>query len=342
MPSVRIVDTTLRDGMHSVRHQFTADQMAGIAAAMNAAGVDTIEASHGDGLGGSSIQYGRAAASDAAYLEAVARSLTTSKLAVLLLPGIGVKEDLDVAADLGARVARIATHVTEADIAEQHMGLAKKRGMEVMGFLMMAHMASQDVMLHNGRLMEAYGADYVYVVDSAGYMLPGEMRERVAVLKDGLRCKVGAHTHNNLGLAIANVLAAFDAGADIVDGSLRAFGAGGGNAPTETLVAVLSRLGIETGVDLYKVMDAAKLVDPFRTQAKEGHDATLMLGYAGVYSSFLLHTVRAAERFKVDQRDILVELGRRRIVGGQEDMIIDVAYEMSQRQSGGRDEEAIG
>jgi 4-hydroxy 2-oxovalerate aldolase len=332
MSKLRLVDTTLRDGMHSVRHAFTPEQMATIAAALDAAGVDIIEASHGDGLGGSSIQYGRATAPDAAYLAAIAPVLRRSRLAVLLLPGIGVKEDLDMAADLGASVARIATHVTEADIAEQHIGLAKKRGMEVMGFLMMAHMAPIDVMVHNGKLMESYGADYVYVVDSSGYMLPAEFGERVAALKAALRCRVGAHTHNNLGVAIANVLAAVEAGAEIVDGSLRAFGAGGGNAPTETLAAVFNRLGIEHSVDLYKIMDAAKLVDPFKTQSRDGPDATLMLGYAGVYSSFLLHTVRAAERFGVDARDVLVELGRRRIVGGQEDMIIDVAYEMSQKR----------
>ncbi len=329
---MRVVDTSLRDGMHSVAHQFTPGQMATIAAAMDAAGIDTLEVSHGDGLGGSSLQYGRAAASDETYLQAVASVLKRSKLAVLLLPGIGVKEDLDMAANLGATVARIATHVTEADISEQHMGLAKKRGMEVMGFLMMAHMAPIEVMIHNGKLMESYGADYVYVVDSAGYMLPPEVQERVGALKEALNCKVGFHAHNNLGSAIGNTLAAIETGVDIVDGSLRAMGAGAGNTPTETLIAVLARLGIETGVDLYKIMDAAKLVDPFKTQPKEGPDATLMLGYAGVYSSFLLHTARAAERFEVDPRDILVELGRRRIVGGQEDMIIDVAYELAQKK----------
>ncbi|MGC8839163.1 MAG: 4-hydroxy-2-oxovalerate aldolase [Anaerolineae bacterium] len=330
---VRVVDTTLRDGMHSVAHQFTPQQMAQIAAALDAAGVDTLEVSHGDGLGGSSIQYGRAAATDREYLEAVSTVLTRTKLAVLLLPGIGVKEDLDMAADLGATVARIATHVTEADISEQHMGLAKKRGMEAVGFLMMAHMAPVEVMVHNAKLMESYGADCVYVVDSAGYMLPPEVRERVTALREALACRVGFHAHNNLGLAIGNTLAALEAGAEVVDASLRSMGAGGGNAPTETLIAVLHRLGFETGVDLYKVMDAAKLVDPFKFQPKEGPDATLMLGYAGVYSSFLLHTARAAERFGVDARDILVELGRRRVVGGQEDMIIDVAYELAQKRA---------
>ena len=331
---VRVVDTTLRDGMHSVAHQFTPAQMAQIAAALDAAGIDTLEVSHGDGLGGSSIQYGRAAATDREYLEAVSAVLTRTKLAVLLLPGIGVKEDLDMAADLGATVARVATHVTEADISEEHMGLAKRRGMEVVGFLMMAHMAPIEVMVDNAKLMERYGADCVYVVDSAGYMLPPEVRERVTALREALTCRVGFHAHNNLGLAIGNTLAALEAGAEVVDASLRAMGAGGGNAPTETLIAVLHRLGFETGVDLYKVMDAAKLVDPFKCHPKEGPDATLMLGYAGVYSSFLLHTARAAERFGgVDAREILVELGRRRVVGGQEDMIIDVAYELAQKRS---------
>ena len=330
--NMRIVDTTLRDGMHSVAHQFTPEQMAMIAKAMDDAGIDTIEASHGDGLGGSCIQYGRAAASDESYLQAVASVLKRSKLAVLLLPGVGIKEDLDMAAACGAKIARIATHVTEADISEQHIGLAKKHGMEVMGFLMMAHMAPVETMVANARLMESYGADYVYVVDSSGHMLPPEVKHRVAAMKAALQCRVGFHAHNNLGLAVGNTLAAIEAGVDVIDGSLRSLGAGGGNAPTETLVAVLARLEIETGVDLYKIMDAAKLVDPFKSQPKEGPDATLMLGYAGVYSSFLLHTARAAERFHVDPRDILLELGRRRIVGGQEDMIIDVAYELASKK----------
>jgi 4-hydroxy 2-oxovalerate aldolase len=327
--TMRIVDTTLRDGMHTVAHQFMPDQMAVIARALDEAGVDVIEVSHGDGLGGSCIQYGRAAASDEDYLKAVAAVLNRSKLAVLLLPGVGVKEDLDMAADLGAKVARVATHVTEADISEQHIGLAKNRGMEVMCFLMMAHMAPIETMIHNAKLMESYGADYVYAVDSSGYMLPPEVKDRVTALKATLACRVGFHGHNNLGLAIGNTLAAVEAGVDVIDGSLRAMGAGGGNAPTETLVAVLKRLGIDSGVDLYKILDAAKLVDQYKSRSQQGPDATLMLGYAGVYSSFLLHTARAAERFQVDPRDILIELGRRRIVGGQEDMIIDVAYELS-------------
>lgn len=328
---IRVVDTTLRDGMHSVSHQFTLDQMKAIAGGMDKAGIDTIEVSHGDGIGGSSIQYGRAAFSDEEYLTAVASVLTRSKLAVLLLPGIGTREDLDMAVSCGAKVARIATHVTEADISEQHITMAKERGLEVLCFLMMAHMAPIDVMLHNARLMESYGADGIYVVDSSGYMLPPETGERVAAMKNTLSCKVGYHAHNNLGAAIANSLEAIKAGADIIDGSLRSFGAGGGNTATEILIAVLTRMGIETGVDLFKVMDAAKLLDPLKVHSDLGPDAQLMLGYAGVYSSFLLHTERAAKRFNVEPREILVELGRRKVVGGQEDMIIDVAYELAQQ-----------
>jgi 4-hydroxy 2-oxovalerate aldolase len=330
---IRVVDTTLRDGMHSVAHQFTLQQMKAIAGAMDAAGVDTIEVSHGDGLGGSSLQYGRSAETDEAYLQAVSSVLTRSKLAVLLLPGVGTRDDLDMAVSNGATVARIATHVTEADISEQHVGMAKKRGMEVLIFLMMAHMAPIEVMVHNAKLMESYGADYVYVVDSAGYMLPPEAYDRVAALRANLKCKVGFHAHNNLGAGIANSLEAIKAGAEVVDGSLRSFGGGGGNTATELLIAVLDRMGIQTGVDLFKIMDAAKLLDPLKSQPKEGPDAVLMLGYAGVYSSFLLHTARAAERFGVDPRRILVELGRRRVVGGQEDMIIDVAYELAQQKA---------
>ncbi|MCG8639683.1 MAG: 4-hydroxy-2-oxovalerate aldolase [Desulfobacterales bacterium] len=330
MAKINIIDTTLRDGMHSVAHQYTLDQVRDIAAALEAAGAYAVEVSHGDGLGGSSIQYGYGRHSDEEYLEAAAQVLEKTRLAVLLLPGIGLKEDLEMAYRCGARVSRVATHVTEADIAEQHIGLSKKLGMESANFLMMAHMVPLDVMLHNAKLMESYGADLVYVVDSAGYMLPGEVGERVKAMKDHLGCKVGFHAHNNLGLAMANVLAAVDAGADYLDGSLSGMGGGGGNASTEMLAAVLERSGIDSGLDLYKTTDAAEIAAPIKRQAKEDTSAQLMLGYAGVYSSFMLHANRAANRFNVDARDILVELGKRRVVGGQEDMIIDVAHELAQ------------
>ena len=266
---LRIVDTTLRDGMHSVAHQFTPEQMVPIAKAMDDAGIDVIEVSHGDGLGGSCIQYGRAAATDEEYLKAVARYSSGASWRCCCCRVSAPRNDLDLAADLGAKVARIATHVTEADISRQHIGLAKNRNLEVMCFLMMAHMAPVETMVHNAKLMESDGADYIYVVDSSGYMLPPEVRQRVAAMKIALSCSVGFHAHNNLGLAIGNTLAAIEAGVDVVDGSLRGFGAGGGNAPTETLVAVLTRLGLEIGVDLYKILDAAKLADPYKRPAKD-------------------------------------------------------------------------
>ncbi len=336
---IRIIDTTLRDGSHAVAHRFTAAQVRDLAGALQAARLDTVEVSHGDGLGGSSIQYGLAATSDAEALQAAASALTTTKLAVLLLPGIGVREDLELAHGLGARVARIATHVTEADISAQHMGLARQLGMEVIGFLMLSHMVDAAKVLEQAKQMESYGASTVYVVDSAGAMLPDDVRRKVSLLRGRLRVAVGFHGHNNLGLAVGNTVAAVEEGADVVDGTLGGLGAGAGNAPTEVLAAVFDRLGYQTGVNLYTVMDVAEnQVRPIMTYPPVINRASLSLGYAGVYSSFLLHTYRAAERFGVDPRDILLELGRRRVVGGQEDMIVDVALELSRpRAAGGGD-----
>ena len=336
---IRIIDTTLRDGSHAVAHRFTAAQVRDLAGALQAAQLDTVEVSHGDGLGGSSIQYGLAATSDAEALQAAASALTTTKLAVLLLPGIGVREDLELAHGLGARVARIATHVTEADISAQHIGLARQLGMEVIGFLMLSHMVDAAKVLEQAKQMESYGASTVYVVDSAGAMLPDDVRRKVSLLRGRLRVAVGFHGHNNLGLAVGNTVAAVEEGADVVDGTLGGLGAGAGNAPTEVLAAVFDRLGYQTGVNLYTVMDVAEnQVRPIMTYPPVINRASLSLGYAGVYSSFLLHTYRAAERFGVDPRDILLELGRRRVVGGQEDMIVDVALELSRpRAAGGGD-----
>ncbi len=251
---------------------------------------------------------------------------------MLLLPGVGVKEDLALARDCGATVARIATHVTEADISEQHIGLAKKLGMDVLCFLMMNHMADVETMAEQAALMEGYGADAVYVVDSAGALLPHEVRERVGRLRERLRIEVGFHAHNNLGLGVGNSLAAIESGATLVDGSLRGMGGGAGNAMLEALVAVLQKAGYETGVDLYRLMDVGEqVVRPIMPRAQEIDNASLILGYAGVYSTFLLHTQRAAAKYGLDPRDILMELGRRGAVGGQEDWIIDVAREMAER-----------
>ena len=330
---VAILDTTLRDGQHAMGHQFTPEQAAQVAKSLDDAGVGTIEVSHGDGLAGSSIQYGLGAATDAEYLQAVSAVISPGKLAVLLLPGVGTQEDLKMARDNGAAVARVATHCTEADVSEQHIHLAGQLGMKPVGVLMMTHMISPAHLLEQAKIMEDSGAQLVYLMDSAGAMLPEDATARVEALKSGLNIQVGFHAHNNLSLAIANTLAAIAAGADSVDGCLRGLGAGTGNAQLEVLIGVLQKMGIETGVDFYKAMDAAEqVVEPMMHRPQLINNDGLMLGYAGVYSSFLLHARRAADRFDVDIRDVLVELGKRKTVGGQEDQIIDVAIEMAESQ----------
>jgi len=328
---IRIVDTTLRDGSHAVKHKFTLEDVKAIASALDEASIYGIEISHGDGLAGSSIQYGCSLHSDEERLSAANEVVKNSKIAVLLLPGIGTRNDLQLSIECGAEIARIATHVTEADISEQHIKMAKDMGLEVMTFLMLSHMASTGKVLEQAKLMESYGADVVYVVDSAGAMLPDDVRAKVGILKENLSIEVGFHAHENLGLAIGNTLAAIKEGATVVDGTLCGLGAGAGNTPTEVLVAVLDKLGYETCVDLYKIMKAAEeIMRPRMLRSQVIDRASLALGYAGVYSSFLLHTYEAAKRFKVDPLDILLELGKLKVVGGQEDMIVDVAYELAQ------------
>lgn len=331
---VHLLDTTLRDGSHPMNHQFTRAHVTAIAAGLDAAGVEYIEVTHGDGLGGASYNYGWGALSDEELLAAASPAVKHGKLTVLLLPGIATQKDLEMAAGHGARAVRVATHVTEADIGEQHIGLAKKTGMEAFGFLMMAHMASPETVAAQARRFESYGADVVYVADSAGTMLPEEVRARVAAVVAAVKVPVGFHAHNNLCLAAANSLAALDAGAQFLDGTCRGLGAGAGNAQLEVLVGILDKAGYRTSVDFYKVMDVAgDVVEPIMLRPQIVNNTALMMGYAGVYSSFLLHTHRAAVRFGVDARDILVELGRRRMVGGQEDMIIDVAYQLAAKVS---------
>lgn len=330
----RLTDSTLRDGSHALGHRYTANQVAAIAGALDRAGVPVIEVSHGDGLGGSSFNYGFSAQDERELLAAAAAAVTQAKLAVLLLPGIGVAEDLREAQALGASVARIATHCTESDIAIQHIQMARRLNMEAVGFLMMAHMIDPADLLDQARIMEAAGAECVYVVDSAGAMTVADARLRVRALRQGLRpeTQVGIHAHNNLALAVANSMAALEEGVDQVDGCTRGLGAGAGNCPTEVLVAVCEREGWQSGVDLLAMMDAAEdVVAPIMPRPQTIDRSALSLGYAGVYSSFLLHAERAAERFGVDAREILFELGRRRAVGGQEDMIVDVALELARR-----------
>lgn len=333
-PEVKITEVALRDGSHAIRHQFTVEQVRSITKALNDARVPYIEVSHGDGLGGSSLQYGLSRTDELKLIEAAVSVADYSKISVLLLPGIGTIEDLKEAQKLGAKMARIATHITEADISKQHIETAKELGMETVGFLMMSHMAPTETLVEQAKLMESYGADTVYVVDSAGALLPHEVREKIRALKDVLEIEVGFHAHNNLSLAMGNTLAAIEEGATRIDGSIRCLGAGAGNTQTEVLVAVLDRLGIETGIDVYKIMDIAeKLVAPILPRPQEINRDSLVLGYAGVYSSFLLHAERAAEKFGVDSRDILVEIGKRKAVGGQEDMIVDVAAELAKAGS---------
>jgi 4-hydroxy 2-oxovalerate aldolase len=332
--SYRLTDSTLRDGSHAVAHQFTPEQAAAIAGSLDEAGVPVIEISHGDGLGGSSFNYGFSAVDEYELLRAAAAVVKRARLAVLLLPGIGLARDLEEVREIGASVARIATHCSEADIGIQHVRKAKDLDMEAVGFLMMAHMIEPDALLEQARIFEDAGADAVYVVDSAGAMTTHDARARVASLKAGLRpgTKVGIHAHNNLSLAVGNTIGALEEGVDHVDGCSRGLGAGAGNCPTEVLIAVSDKLGWQTGVDPLAIMDVAEdVVRPVMTREQIIDRPALTLGYAGVYSSFLLHTEKAAERFGVDPREILLELGRRKVVGGQEDMIVDVAMELARK-----------
>ena len=295
MTDFRLTDSTLRDGSHALAHQFTVEQVRKVVAGLDEAGVPVIEVSHGDGLGGSSFNYGFSHTSEKDLLRAAVEEATNSKIAVLMLPGIGIKEDLVEVAEIGAKVARIATHCTEADIAEQHIALANELGMETVGFLMMSHMIEPEELLVQAKLMESYGADCVYVVDSAGAMTIDDARARVSLLKSNLDVQVGIHAHNNLSLAVANSIAALEEGVDQIDGCTTGLGAGAGNCPTEILVAAFERSGVETGVDPLTVMDVAEeVVRPLQPiQGVIDRDG-LLLGYAGVYGSFLLHAKRAA------------------------------------------------
>ena len=296
---------------------------------MDKCGVDIIELSHGDGLGGSSYNYGFSKFNEFELLEAASSKIKNAKLAVLLLPGIGTIADLKEAQKCGANAVRVATHVTEADVSAEHITAAKELGMFAVGFLMMTHMASVERIVEEAKKMESYGADYINLADSAGYLLPGDVKERIVALKKEIKIPIGFHAHNNLGMAVANSLMAVESGCDYIDGTLRGLGAGAGNAQIEVLTAVLKRSGYDMNADFYGLMDLAKdKVEPIMLRPQTIDNGSLMLGYAGVYSSFLLHVYDAAEKYGLDPRDIMVELGKRGMVGGQEDMIIDVAYQL--------------
>ncbi|MBR3121780.1 MAG: 4-hydroxy-2-oxovalerate aldolase [Oceanobacillus sp.] len=330
---IKITEVSLRDGSHAVAHQFTEKQVRDVTRALDDAGMHYIEVSHGDGLGGSTVQYGKSLIDEFKLIDAAVQEAKRAKIAVLLLPGIGTVHELKEARKLGAKLVRVATHSTEADVSAQHIHLARELGMEAMGFLMMAHSVSVNKLVEQAKLMESYGAEAVYVTDSAGALLPNEVRERIKALRQNLNIEVGFHAHNNLSVAVANTLVAIEEGATRVDGSVRCLGAGAGNTQTEVLLAVMERLGYDVGIDVYKMMDVAEdIVGPLIQGTQEIKKGSLALGYAGVYSSFLLHAERAGKRFGLDPRDILIELGKMKVVGGQEDMILDVAAKLAENQ----------
>jgi 4-hydroxy 2-oxovalerate aldolase len=327
---ITLVDTSLRDGMSSVSHKFTPEQVSAVAKGLDRAGVQVIEVAHGIGIGASSIQYGFAAATDVEYVRAAVEAVETAEIAVLYVPGISTLSRLDAVRDAGAATVRVATHCTEADCAEQPIRHARDHGMRVMSFLMMSHKLEPEALAEQAAKLESYGAQVIYVVDSAGALVPSSTGARVAALRAAVRTDIGFHAHNNLGVGIGNALAAVENGATYIDGSLRGLGASAGNAQTEVLAAALERAGYNPGVNVFELVDVAeRVMAPLMTQPQIVDETALLLGYAGLYSTFFHPAKRAADKYGVSVRELLLELGRREVIGGQEDMIVDVAAELS-------------
>jgi 4-hydroxy 2-oxovalerate aldolase len=334
---IRVTDTCLRDGSHHKRHQFTAEEARAIVTALDDAGVPVIEVTHGDGLGGSSFTYGFSRTPEQDLITLAAKTAKRARIAFLMLPGVGVKDDIGIAADNGASICRIATHCTEADVSVQHFGLARERGLETVGFLMMSHSQPPEVLARQARIMVDAGCQCVYVVDSAGALVLEQVSDRVAAIhaEIGHEAMVGFHGHENLGVGVANSIAAVRAGAKQIDGSCRRFGAGAGNTPVEAFVGVCDKLGIRTGIDFFKIVDAAEdVVRPAMPEECLLDRLALTMGYSGVYSSFLKHAFHQGERYGVSGADILLRAGQRKLVGGQEDQLTDIALELQREQAG--------
>jgi 4-hydroxy 2-oxovalerate aldolase len=333
---VRVTDSSLRDGSHAKRHQFTEDQVVAIVGALDEAAVPVIEVSHGDGLGGSSFNYGFSKTPEQDLIAAAVKTAKTAKIAFLMLPGLGTKDDIRAALDSGASVCRVATHCTEADVSRQHFGLARELGLETVGFLMMAHSSPPEALATQARIMADAGCQCVYVVDSAGALVMEQVSDRVSALvaELGDDAQVGFHGHENLGLGVGNSILAARAGAVQIDGSTRRFGAGAGNTPIEAFAAAAEKIGIRTGIDVLKIIDAAEdVVRPAMDGECELDRLAILMGYAGVYSSFLKHAYRQAERYDVSGAELLLRAGRRKLVGGQEDQLIDIALELVDERS---------
>ncbi len=331
---VKIIDTTLRDGSHAVKHQFTPEQVKAVCKGLDASGVYCAEVGHGAGLGGSILMYGLGRHDTTELISAAKSAVTKTKIASLLVPGLGTMDDLRAGKDAGLDMVRVAVHCTESDVGAQHVRLGKQLGLETIMFFMMTHMTSPEALAEQAKMAEGYGADAVYFADSAGAMSPGDIRARVEAAKKAIRIPIGLHTHNNIGLGVGNAIAGVESGCAFLDGSLEGLGAGSGNGNTQAIVACLGKMGVDTGCDLYKLIDVGgKAVRPMIQHSLEITGESIILGYVGVYSSFYLHVMEASEKYGIEPGLIFDALGKRKVVGGQEDQILDIVQNLLEERS---------